>query len=254
MKLYSYRYSSAAYRVRIGLNLKNVVYAVEEIDLTKREHQSDHYTAVNPHGLVPALELASGDILTQSTAILEWLETTHPEPALLPGDAVQQARIRAVANSIACDIHPLNNLRVRRYLPAELGASEQQGVAWYHHWIKVGFTALEQQLSVAVAAGDFAFGDRPSLADVYLVPQFYNALRFEMDVSVFPRLHAIYQNCNELEAFQKAAPFTRYRRSSTNGRLSIGLAKGKCWILPTYWFSSLYVKRYFSRIRDSTHL
>lgn len=202
MKLYNYRFSSAAYRVRIAFNLKNVECAIEEIDLTERAHQSQHFLGVNPQGLVPALELDSGDILTQSTAILEWLEVAYPQPALLPGDEIQKAHIRAAVNSIACDIHPLNNLRVRRYLPAELGASEQQGVAWYHHWIQLGFAALEQQLP----GGDFAFGDTPSMADIYLVPQFYNALRFEMDVSAFPRLHSIYKNCNEIEAFQKAAP------------------------------------------------
>lgn len=202
MELYSYFRSTAAYRVRIALNLKGIDYSLTPVNLLKDEQKSDWYRAVNPMGLVPALRLDDGVILSQSTAILEWLEETSPDIPLLPVDPVQRARVRAIANIIACDIHPLNNLRVLKHLVGVLGVSEDAKKEWYHHWIQLGFDALEQQ----IVEGAYTAGDDLSMADVYLVPQVFNALRFDLVMSPFPKIMSIYKRCNELDAFIKAHP------------------------------------------------
>lgn len=202
MELYSYFRSTAAYRVRIALNLKGIEYRLTPVNLLKDEQQSDWYLAVNPMGLVPALRLDDGTVLSQSTAILEWLEETSPELPLLPADPLQRSRIRALANIIACDIHPLNNLRVLQHLVGVLEVSERAKKEWYHHWIQLGFGALEQQM----ADGAYTAGDGLSMADVYLVPQVFNALRFDMAMSRYPKIMSVYKRCNELDAFIKAHP------------------------------------------------
>lgn len=202
MELYSYFRSTAAYRVRIALHLKGVNYTLIPVNLLQGEQNSDNYRAVNPMSLVPALRLDDGVVLSQSTAILEWLEETLPLIPLLPVDPVQRARIRAMANIIACDIHPLNNLRVLKHLTGVLGAGEDAKNAWYHHWIQHGFNALE----ALVSDGAYAAGDQLSLADVYLVPQVFNALRFDVAMDPYPKIMSVYNRCNELEAFIKAHP------------------------------------------------
>ncbi|MCV6625070.1 MAG: maleylacetoacetate isomerase [Cellvibrionaceae bacterium] len=201
MKLYSYFRSSAAYRLRIALNLKAIEHQIQPVNLLKGEHKSDEYLALNPQGLVPALELDDGRVINQSTAMLEFLESQYSQHPLLPADSFEAAQVRAWVNIIACDIHPIDNLRVLKYLTGTLGASEDQKTAWYQHWITEGFKALEPQLQ-----GPFCFGDAPTLADVYLVPQVYNALRFETDMSQFPKIMAIYQHCNQQAAFSDAKP------------------------------------------------
>ncbi|MCH8537256.1 MAG: maleylacetoacetate isomerase [Alkalimonas sp.] len=205
MKLYGYWRSSAAYRVRIMLAIKQLDFESVPVHLVKdggQQHQ-DAYKALNPAELVPTLQ--EGNLtLNQSLAMLEYLEEQHPSPALLPADAASKARVRAMALDIACDIHPLNNLRVLQYLTQTLQLTEQQKMAWIHHWLQTGFHALEQRL--VSTAGDYCFSDQLSLADVCLVPQVYNALRFQLDMTPFPTIQAIYQRCNQLPAFQVAAP------------------------------------------------
>ena len=201
MKLYTYFRSSAAYRVRIGLNLKGLAYEPVLIHLTRREQVQPDYLAVNPQGRVPALDLG-GEVLTQSPAILEYLEEVYPDPPLLPSDPLRRAKVRAACALIACDIHPLNNLSILSYLKHNFGQEQAAIDAWYVHWVAEGFKALEQMLS----PGPFAFGDKPSLADVYLVPQLYNARRFKVPLEPFPKIVAADAACNEIEAFQAAAP------------------------------------------------
>jgi maleylacetoacetate isomerase/maleylpyruvate isomerase len=207
IKLYSYWRSSAAYRVRIGLNLKGLDHEIVPISLLpgEAEHRQDTYRALNPQMLVPFLE--DGDFSTgQSQAILEYLEETYPEPALLPADKQQRAAIRSFCNSICCDIHPLNNLRVMQYLKGELGVSEEQYSDWYAHWISEGFKAAETTAAAFADAGPFVFGESVSFADACLVPQVYNARRFKVALDDYPQLIAVTDACNELEAFMQAAP------------------------------------------------
>lgn len=207
MRLYTYFRSSAAYRVRIALNLKGLAWEAVPVHLVRgggEQHQPG-YRALNPAGLVPALE-DDGQVFTQSLAIVEYLDETHPEPALLPGDAASRARIRAIAQAIACDIHPINNLRVLQYLTRELGASEAQKTAWYRHWVETGLAAVEAMLAVQAGSGRFCVGDTPTLADVCLVPQVYNARRFDCDLTAMPTVLRIASHCEMLEAFQRAAP------------------------------------------------
>ncbi|MGI9274021.1 MAG: maleylacetoacetate isomerase [Endozoicomonas sp.] len=201
MKLYSYFRSSAAYRVRIALNIKGLHCQQVPVNLLKAEQQSDDYLEKNPQGLVPALDVDEG-LLTQSLAILEWLEEHYPDPAFLPRDSWEKAQVRSMAYAISCDIHPLNNLRVLKYLQSELNVSDDNKNDWYAHWISKGFTAIEQQL------GDvpFCFGEHPTMADICLIPQVFNALRFNVPMEPFPKINAIYQRCNELEAFLHASP------------------------------------------------
>lgn len=201
--LYDYPRSSACYRVRIALNLKGVAYETVRVDLLESEQQSAAYRSRNPQGLVPMLE-ADGLRLTQSLAIADWLDHRVREPRLVPEDGADRAHVLALALTIACDIHPLNNLRVLKYLagPLELGQDARDG--WYSHWIREGFAALET--FAAPRAGRFLFGDAPSLADICLVPQMYNARRFEVPVDDFPLLIAVDDAANRLDAFADAHP------------------------------------------------
>jgi len=202
VELYSYFRSTAAYRVRIALNLKELSYQLTPVNLLKNEQKSEWYRDVNPMGLVPALRLEDGTVLSQSTAILEWLEETSSDTPLLPADPLERARVRAMVNIIACDIHPLNNLRVLKHLVGALGVSEEAKEAWYHHWIQLGFDALESQMQ----EGAYTAGESLSMADVYLVPQVFNALRFDMDMAPYPKIMSVYERCNQLDAFVRAHP------------------------------------------------
>ncbi|MCL7929217.1 maleylacetoacetate isomerase [Halomonas llamarensis] len=204
--LHGYFRSSAAYRVRIALNLKGLDYAQAPINLVKGENHDDAYRALNPQGLVPVLETEEGVPLTQSLAICEYLDERYPTPALLPEHIEERARVRALAQLVACEMHPLNNLRVLKYLVSELGVSEQDKLTWYRHWVIEGFNALEPMLKPAAGTGDFCHGDTPTLADLCLVPQVFNAERFECDLAAYPTIQRITANCRALEAFRLAAP------------------------------------------------
>ncbi|ATJ81029.1 maleylacetoacetate isomerase [Halomonas beimenensis] len=204
--LYGYFRSSAAYRVRIVLNLKGLDYEQAPVNLVKGEQRDAAFRGQNPQGLVPMLVTDHGVRLTQSLAICEYLDERHPEPALLPADLEGRARVRALAQLVACEIHPLNNLRVLKHLTGELGLDEAAKLAWYRHWIHEGFTALEAMLNRETGSGDFCHGDSPTLADVCLVPQVYNAERFECNLEAYPRIRRIVANARALEAFRHAAP------------------------------------------------
>jgi maleylacetoacetate isomerase len=206
MKLYGYFRSSAAFRVRIALNLKNFAYEQVPVHLRRGEQSAAAYAALNPQGLVPALEDA-GRLLTQSLAIIEYLEETRPIPPLLPPDPAGRARVRAMGLAVACDIHPLNNLRVLNYLKGPLKATAEQEAAWYRHWIRIGFDGIEGMLADP-ATGRFCHGPRPTLADVCLVPQVFNAKRYYSDDELrpWPRIGAIFAACMELPAFDQAQP------------------------------------------------
>jgi maleylacetoacetate isomerase len=201
VKLYTFFRSSAAYRVRIALNLKGLGYDAAFISLPKNEQRGADYMRINPQGRVPTLDL-DGTVLIQSPAILEYLEEVHPEPPLLPRDAVARAKVRAVAAVIGCDIHPLNNSGTLAYLKNRMGQDEAAANAWYAHWVVEGFGAIEQ----LIEPGPFTFGDRPTLADIYLVPQVYNARRFNIPLDDFPKIVAVDAACTGLEAFRAAAP------------------------------------------------
>jgi maleylacetoacetate isomerase len=206
MKLYDYFRSSAAYRVRIALKLKGLVPERAFVHLRRGAQRADDYLALNPQGLVPSLVTDDGNVLTQSLAIVEWLDETYRQPPLLPGDATGRARVRALALSIACDIHPLNNLRVLNYLAGTFGATDAQKDGWYRYWCDVGLEALETQLSREPATGVFCHGATPTLADVCLVPQLANARRVHLDLAPYPTLLAIEAACAALPAFAEAAP------------------------------------------------
>ena len=207
--LYDYAKSSAAYRVRIGLNLKGVDYESRQVNLLDSEQKGDAYRALNPQGLVPMLEV-DGQRITQSLAILVYLDQAYPEPRLMPADPFDGAHVRAMAMTVACDIHPLNNLRVLKYLKRELG-QEQDGVdRWYAHWVSEGLAALEA--FSAPRAGTFLFGDTPTLADVCLVPQMFNARRFNVPLGHYPTLLRADSNAVSLEAFAAAHPDAQEQR------------------------------------------
>ncbi|MEP6883675.1 MAG: maleylacetoacetate isomerase [Gammaproteobacteria bacterium] len=206
MILYGHAVSSASYRVRIALALKGLQVRSVLLDLRAGEQKLEEYLQINSQGLVPALFLDDGTVLTQSMAIIEYLDEVHPDPPLLPRAPVARARVRALAQSIACDVHPLNNLRVLRYLEDQLHQDKAARDAWYGHWIQLGFRALEQRLVRDAMAGRFCHGDVPTLADVCLVPQVANARRFAVDLESFPRILAIDAACRELTEFQGAAP------------------------------------------------
>jgi maleylacetoacetate isomerase len=206
MKLYDYFRSSAAYRVRIALNLKGLDAQREFVHLVKGQQRADSYLAVNRQGLVPALVTDDSVVLTQSLAIIEWLDEVHRMPPLLPADPFGRARVRAIALAIACDIHPLNNLRVLNYLTNTLGVSDEQKDGWYRYWVDVGFEALEKQLAGDAMTGDFCHGAAPTLADVCLVPQVANARRYKVDLAPYPTVVRIDARCRELPAFAAAAP------------------------------------------------
>ena len=206
MKLYDYFRSSAAYRVRIALNLKGVTPEREFVHLRKGAQRGDDYLAVNPQGLVPALVTDDGTVLTQSLAIVEYLDETVPSPPLLPRDPLERARVRSLAQAVACDIHPIDNLRVLRYLLQTVGVEEAQKDAWYKYWIDVGLEALEIAVSRDPRTGRFCHGDSPTLADICLVPQLANARRVDMDLSPYPTLTRIDAECKKVKAFADAAP------------------------------------------------
>ena len=204
MKLYTYFRSSAAYRVRIALNLKNLASDMIPIHLQKEGglNKKPEYRALNPQMRVPALALDSGDILIQSLAIIEYLDEVHPQPPLLPRDPLARAKVRALAQLIACDIHPLNNVGPLRYLKNELGRDQTSIDAWYQHWILEGFDALEAMLG----PGPYASGEAVTLADICLVPQVSNARRLKVPLDRFPKIVAVDAACARLPAFEKARP------------------------------------------------
>ena len=204
IQLHSYFRSSAAYRVRIALNLKGLAWDYLPVNLRSNEQSGEPYAAIAPSRLVPLLE-TDGERLSQSMAIIEYLDEQHPTPPLLPPDALGRARVRALAQMIGCDIHPLNNLRVLRYLVREMKVAEEPKNDWYRHWVRVGLEAFERQLA-EYPAGRYCWGDTPTLADCCLAPQIYNAERFECDLSGLPRTMAAYQACMALDAFQRAHP------------------------------------------------
>ena len=207
MKLYDYFRSSAAYRVRIALNLKGLTPERAFVHLKRGAQREEAYLALNPQGLVPALVLdGGGPAMTQSIAILEYLDETHPSPPLLPKGARERARVRGIALAIACDIHPLDNLRVLQYLTGTLGCTPEARDGWYKYWIDVGFEALEKQLAHDPATGRFCHGDAPTMADVCLVPQVANAAKMSIDVSPYPTIMRIDAECRRIPAFADAAP------------------------------------------------
>jgi maleylacetoacetate isomerase len=205
MRLIGYYRSSAAYRVRIALNLKGLTAEHSSVHLAQGEQKKPAFAALNPQKLVPVLE-DGRDRLFQSLAILEYLEETHPEPPLLPIGPAARARVRALAQIVACEIHPLNNLRVLGYLTGELDISEEAKLAWYRHWIAEGLGALEAILTAGPDTGRFCHGDAPGLADVCLVPQLFNARRFDCPLTAYPNLLRIDAECDSLPAFRDAAP------------------------------------------------
>ncbi len=206
MKLYNYFRSSAAYRVRIALALKGLSYDYLSIHLGKGRQYDADFGTVSPQNLVPVLELDDGQRLVQSLAIIEYLDETQPQPALLPRDPIGRARVRSLAQSIACEIHPVNNLRVLNYLTKTLSVSDDQRLAWYRHWVLTGFQALEARLAGESQTGTCCHGDEPGLADICLVPQVANARRFAVDLDAFPTIVRIDAHCRSLPAFRQAAP------------------------------------------------
>jgi maleylacetoacetate isomerase/maleylpyruvate isomerase len=207
VKLFTFFRSSAAYRVRIALNLKGLAFDSVPVHLTRGggEQFKPDYRELNPQALVPVLQDGARH-LTQSLAIIEYLDETRPHPPLLPATPAERARVRALALAIACEIHPLNNTRVLTYLTGPLGLSSETRNTWYHHWIALGLQALEMRLAGERETGKFCHGDAPGLADCCLVPQMANARRFKCDIAPYPTLLRIEANCQALEAFQRAAP------------------------------------------------
>jgi maleylacetoacetate isomerase len=204
MKLYTQFRSSASFRVRIALNLKGLAYEPAPLALARGEHHEAAYQSVNPQELVPAL-VDHGQVLTQSLAIIEYLEEKHPTPPLLPRDSLGRARVRSLALLVACEIHPLNNLRVLNYLRGSLAQSEDGVASWYRHWIAEGLGKLEKELA-RPGTGQFAHGDAPTMADCCLVPQIFNARRYQCDTAPYPTVMRVFDRCMQLEAFQRAQP------------------------------------------------
>jgi maleylacetoacetate isomerase len=205
VKLYTYFRSSAAFRVRIALNVKGLEYEPLFVHLAKGEHRKPEYAGVNAQALLPTLELDDGTRLNQSLAIIEYLDETHPRPALLPADAKSRARVRALSNLIANEIHPLNNLRVLQHLKRALGQTEDQVNAWYRHWIADGLAKFEAELASGKKAR-FCYGDAPTMADCCLVPQIFNAKRYHCDLAPYPNTLRVFDECMKLEAFDRAQP------------------------------------------------
>lgn len=206
MILYDYYRSSACYRVRIGLNLKGISYQSKVIHLVKNggEQFSDDYNLINPQNRVPSLVLDNDEVLTQSSAILEYLETCYPMPSFFTKDPVMDAKIRMITNIINADVHPLNNLSVLEYLQTELDVKQDQKLIWYQYWIKKGFDVIEKKLTCT--SGTFCFSNQITLADLYLVPQVYNAKRFDIDMKIYPNIDRIYENLLMNKPFFDAAP------------------------------------------------
>lgn len=207
MKLYDYYRSSASYRVRIALNIKNISYEALPVNLINQGGEQHHpdYLKINPQGLVPTLD-ENGHIINQSLAIIEYLDEICPTPALLPQTPLARAKVRSLALIIACDMHPLNNLRVLNRLRNQFDANEEQVTSWYHLWLQEGFHAFEQQLQSRAHKGHFCYGNEASMADICLIPQVYNAKRFNFSLDPYPLVNEIYEYCNTLPAFQNAAP------------------------------------------------
>lgn len=205
MELYGYFRSSASYRVRIALSLKDIDYTLQAVHLRRNEQRASVFLERNPQGLVPALE-DDGAMLTQSLAIIEYLEERFPEPPLLPPAAADRAWVRAMAQIVACDIHPINNLRILQYLEKELALDDEGRAAWARHWIDEGFGAMEAMLKDDSRSGALCFGDRPTLADICLVPQVFNSRRVGVDLARYPNLTRVYENCMRLPAFADQAP------------------------------------------------
>ena len=206
MILYGYGLSSASYRVRIALSLKGLSVSAVSKNLPAGEQRLEDFLQINAQGFVPALALDDGAVLTQSVAIIEYLDEIYPNPPLLPQEPVARARVRALTQEITCDIHPLNNLRVLRYLENELQLDKEIRDTWYRHWVSLGFDALERWLTRDTATGRFCHGDAPTLADVVLIPQVFNARRLAVDLGSYPRIVGIDAACRELAEFQMAAP------------------------------------------------
>lgn len=214
MKLFNYFRSSASYRVRIALALKGLAYEYVPVHLVRAEHRAPDYADRVGDALLPALELDDGATLVQSMAIIEYLDETHPQPPLLPRDALGRAHVRALAQMVACEIHPVNNLRVLKYLTQTLGQDEAAKTAWYRHWVRSGLEAFERQLDLLAAGREaagqppsqFCWGDAPTLADCCLVPQIFNAQRFQVDLAGLPRTMAAWEAASALPAFQAAHP------------------------------------------------
>jgi len=205
MKLYNYFRSSASFRVRIALALKGLPYEYQSVHLARGDHKLPAFADMAAEGLVPVLELDDGTRLTQSMAIIEYLDETHPEPALLPADAPGRARVRALAQIIACEIHPINNLRVLKYLTRELKVAEEPKNTWYRHWVRAGLESFEKQLA-AGPTGTFCDGDTPTLADLCLVPQIFNGQRFDVNFDGLTHTMRVFGNCMAHPAFQQAQP------------------------------------------------
>ena len=206
MILYGYALSSASYRVRIALGLKRLQFTSISLNLRSGEQRLEGYLQINSQGFVPALALDDGTVLTQSAAIIEYLDEIHADPPLLPTAPLARARVRALSQAITCDVHPLNNLRVLQYLEKDLGHDKTLRDAWYGHWVRMGFDAIERRLVRDAETGRFCHGDAPTLADVCLVPQVFNARRFAVDLGPYPRIVGIDAACRELPEFQAAAP------------------------------------------------
>lgn len=219
--LYSYFRSSAAYRVRIALNLKDVEYQIRPVHLIEDggEHRQEDYCRLNPQGLVPTLVIGT-TVLAQSSAIIEYLEEVYPNPALLPDSAEDRAYIRQLAQIIACDIHPLNNLRVLNFLKSTMEDYSDTKI-WYRYWVHEGLQAFESLLEKHRSSGRFCFGDKVGMADVFLIPQIYNAKRFQCELAMFPLIQSIYENCRNIEAFSNAAPENQLD-ASTRPPVSVG--------------------------------
>jgi maleylacetoacetate isomerase len=205
VRLHGYFRSSSAFRVRIALNLKGVPYESIAYHLRREEQHSKAMRVLNPQEMVPALEI-DGRVLTQSMGIVEYLDETRPDPALLPADAAGRARVRALAQVVGCDIHPIDNLRVLKYLREEFGQPEPAVAAWFNHWASIGFDALEALLTARAGTGEFCHGDSPGLADICLVPQVVNGVRFGLDLSPWPTVRRIHANCLAVPAFERALP------------------------------------------------
>ncbi|HVG05970.1 MAG TPA: maleylacetoacetate isomerase [Burkholderiaceae bacterium] len=207
IRLYNYFRSSASYRVRIALSFKGLPYDYAPVHLLKGGGQqlAPSFRALNPDGLVPVLD-DSGQVLTQSLAIIEYLEETRPDPPLLPRNPVERAYVRSIALTVACDIHPLNNLRVLRYLVNTMGATEEQKNIWYRHWVEQGLAALEARLVADKRSGRYALGDGVTLADVVIVPQIFNAQRMDCKLESVPTIMRIFENCMQLPAFSETQP------------------------------------------------
>ncbi len=204
--LHNFFRSSTSIRVRAALNLKGLSYTYQAHHLRKGEQRSADYLAINPQGLVPALVLDNGTTLTQSLAIIEYLDETYPEPPLLPADPVERAQVRALAYAIACEVHPLNNLKVLAEVKAHFGASEEAVAVWFRHWVAETFAPLEHMLASSPSTGDFCRGDRPGLADLCLYAQVVNNRRFDVDMTPYPTIRRIFTSCSALPAFVDAAP------------------------------------------------